>query len=828
MVDVSILKDNMTDGYAYHQVVLEEGLAVDYVFLDINEKFTEFTGLGKEILNKRVTEVLPGIENSNFNWIATYGEIAQNGGEKTFSAYSEPLNKWYSVKVFSDKKGYFATLFQDITDYEEKKLSDKILDYTIKCQHLSYSDLDYDFFTESIRELTGASYVALNMVLEENKDITVTKSVSGITAKTRKYLDMFGFQPEGSKWKTNHEVFGDKDKLTCVNDFIASGFVRDKPLLEKVLKQLNKISPFGDLYNMEMSYKDDILGSVSIIMPKGVSLKHKEMIELYINQISATLKRLQVEKNLIDKVVEQELLLDNIEAQVWYLRDLETYGKVNEAHASFFGFSKSDLEDKKIVERLASNEEVKACQEGNRRVFEEKRKINSEELVKNGQGQERLLAITKTPKLDENGEVEFVVCYADDITDKRQAEKDFINLVENSPDMVVRHDISSRHIYVNSSVEKELGLSKDFLLGKTYEEIYQELKGEININDPLYQEFDKMTRLIKESAKTKEEKEAYHELLGKHLHGRIVPELDDKGEVNSVLVVTRDITEQKQIEGELKQTKNLLEGLFESIQDGISVLNSDLSIRYTNRTIKTWHESDLPLEGKKCYQVYHKRAVPCDPCPSTRCLETGNVEIEEIQVQTDIGLRWFELFSYPLYEKGFEEPTGVVEFVRDITDKKQAEERIRYLSFHDTLTGLYNRAYFEEEFKRLDVVRQHPISLVIVDIDGLKLLNDLYGHKEGDNLIVKAADVLEKVFRREDIISRWGGDEFAILLPQTDLKTAEKIAERIKDEKICTNNNQTTLSVGVATKESKQQTKAEVFSQADRNMYMHKRSKNEN
>ncbi len=64
--------------------------------------------------------------------------------------------------------------------------------------------------------------------------------------------------------------------------------------------------------------------------------------------------------------------------------------------------------------------------------------------------------------------------------------------------------------------------------------------------------------------------------------------------------------------------------------------------------------------------------------------------------------------------------------------KKQTEERVRYLSFHDTLTGLYNRAYFEEEFIRLDVDRQYPISLIIADMDGLKLVNDEHGHVAGD------------------------------------------------------------------------------------------------
>ncbi|OWZ84441.1 hypothetical protein [Natranaerobius trueperi] len=137
---------------------------------------------------------------------------------------------------------------------------------------------------------------------------------------------------------------------------------------------------------MEMSSEGDVLGSVSITMPKGVSLKYKELIEMYINQVSATLKRLQIENKLINKANEKEMILDNIEAQVWYLKDVETYGKVNKAHADFFGVSKSELEHKTLWEMLATKKEAEICIEDNKRVFEEKSKVLTEGLVINGGG----------------------------------------------------------------------------------------------------------------------------------------------------------------------------------------------------------------------------------------------------------------------------------------------------------------------------------------------------------------------------------------------------------------------------------------------------------
>jgi diguanylate cyclase (GGDEF)-like protein/PAS domain S-box-containing protein len=157
----------------------------------------------------------------------------------------------------------------------------------------------------------------------------------------------------------------------------------------------------------------------------------------------------------------------------------------------------------------------------------------------------------------------------------------------------------------------------------------------------------------------------------------------------------------------------------------------------------------------------------------------------------------------------------------DITERKQDEEYIRYLSFHDKLTGLYNRAYFEEELKRIETGRQLPISIIMGDVNGLKLVNDALGHLEGDKLLKAVAGILKKSCRQEDIIARWGGDEFIILLPKCDSKTANNILERIKKaDKV---NNplpiDVSISLGLATKDYTTQKISEVIKEAEDKMY---------
>jgi diguanylate cyclase (GGDEF)-like protein/PAS domain S-box-containing protein len=119
-------------------------------------------------------------------------------------------------------------------------------------------------------------------------------------------------------------------------------------------------------------------------------------------------------------------------------------------------------------------------------------------------------------------------------------------------------------------------------------------------------------------------------------------------------------------------------------------------------------------------------------------------------------------------------------FIEDITDRKHVEEQLRYVSTHDILTGLYNRAYFEEEMERLGRGRQYPITIVMADLNHLKVANDHAGHAAGDDLLRRAAELLREVLRSEDVIARIGGDEFTALLPETDAGAARRIVRRIR------------------------------------------------
>lgn len=174
------------------------------------------------------------------------------------------------------------------------------------------------------------------------------------------------------------------------------------------------------------------------------------------------------------------------------------------------------------------------------------------------------------------------------------------------------------------------------------------------------------------------------------------------------------------------------------------------------------------------------------------------------------------------------EPVAIVTACEDITERKKAEERLRYMSTHDTLTGFYNRAFFEEELKRISEQRLTPVSVIMVDVDGLKEVNDTLGHAAGDKVLKQTASVLLSVFRTEDLVARIGGDEFAIILPGGDHQVVEKAIQRTRDvidqSTAAMGGIGLSLSVGAATTDDPDRLE-EALKLADERMYKDKLTK---
>jgi len=193
-------------------------------------------------------------------------------------------------------------------------------------------------------------------------------------------------------------------------------------------------------------------------------------------------------------------------------------------------------------------------------------------------------------------------------------------------------------------------------------------------------------------------------------------------------------------------------------------------------------------------------------------------------VRSDGQVRWVRDRAFPIRDADGS-LYRIVGIIEDITERRQAEEHLRYISSHDVLTGLYNRFYFEEELARLERGRGYPVSIISVDVNGLKQINDRRGHAAGDELLQKTAQVLRLAFRNEDMIARIGGDEFVVVLPAADAAAAEKALLRIRGQ-LQTYNQVSpdplvSLSLGAATGD-RGRALGDVLREADRAMYRDK------
>ncbi len=293
-----------------------------------------------------------------------------------------------------------------------------------------------------------------------------------------------------------------------------------------------------------------------------------------------------------------------------------------------------------------------------------------------------------------------------------------------------------------------------------------------------------------------------------------------------------DVTLRNKLENELLHERNLLETTLVSVADGVITTDRTGSIVLMNKAAEiltgwTWKEA----ESKPVNEVFHivdeKTEAPVNDIV-TEILKTGKIN----EVGNHILLLSKEGTKRPVEKSAAPikldngEIAGVVIVFRDISVQLQKEKEIEFLSYHDQLTGLYNRRFYEEEMNRLDTERNYPIALIMADANGLKLTNDAFGHIEGDQLLVRLAQTLRKECRSDDIVARIGGDEFIILLPRTSEEKAKLLIDRINKSIAEQKPSQIPLSVslGMAVKTDEAESLNIVFKRAEDEMYRNKLS----
>ncbi len=276
----------------------------------------------------------------------------------------------------------------------------------------------------------------------------------------------------------------------------------------------------------------------------------------------------------------------------------------------------------------------------------------------------------------------------------------------------------------------------------------------------------------------------------------------------------------------LEEVKFRERNILENITNLVWVMDKNGVITYVNNACKQFWGENAKLEGKNIRELLDEHRAQKIIEIKNHVLQTGEktkVELDFKSLEDDV--IWMSIAISPVLDRD-QKVIETIFTANDITERIQNEEKLKHVSMHDPLTGLYNRLYFEEEVRRLDSERHYPIGIISCDVDGLKLINDFLGHEKGDDVLKKTAQILRKPFRSSDVISRVGGDEFAVILPSTDNKTAESICKRLYDAIEEFNNSSgelpVSLSVGCATGDDTSQGIMDIYREADHNMYSEK------
>lgn len=382
--------------------------------------------------------------------------------------------------------------------------------------------------------------------------------------------------------------------------------------------------------------------------------------------------------------------------------------------------------------------------------------------------------------LDANGNIIGATAFARDITERKQmeenliaSEKRFSDLFEKAPLGYQSLDENGCFNEVNEAWTTTLGYSKDEVIGKWFGDFL--VDGYVEGFRTRFPMFKQLGSIISEF----EMKHKNGKLLTISFNGRIG--YKNNGDFEKTHCILTDVTEERKIERQLKESEEKYRLLYSEMDQGVALhkIILDENGKPIDYIYVDINESYSKLFGVKKEMVIGKHIREVMPKVEEYWIQefgkvalTGKSSYFENYLETTG--KYYSTHTYS------PKPYYFAVIVTDISEKNKHIEEITFLSYHDQLTGLYNRRFYEAELKRLDTERNLPLSIVMGDVNGLKLVNDSFGHSAGDELLVTVAKSMRSACRSDDIIARLGGDEFIIILPKTGPAESEKLIERIK------------------------------------------------
>jgi len=537
----------------------------------------------------------------------------------------------------------------------------------------------------------------------------------------------------------------------------------------------------------------------------------------------------KTEKALIESEERYRQLSELSRTFTWEVDEQGLYTFVDHVCEIITGFSRDEMINNKHFYDIWPENDRDRLKHISFDVFKQKGLFNGlENKAVTKDGSIIVLSTTGFPILNDDGSLKGYRGSDTDITSRKKIEQDLIHshdlmryIIEHSRSAIAVHDKNLNYLYVSQRYKDVYNIKDENIIGKHHYDVFPDLPQK-------WRDVHQKTLLGETFS---EDKDIYVREDGSFEWTRweCRPWYEYDGTIGGIIVYTEVITEHVKLLEELKDKEYNLR-VAQKIAH-VGSFNYDIvkdKLVFSDEALDIFGITQTEFSGTLADIMQFVHTEQRDPTLK-KFLKARNektvLESEIPVIRKDNEVRIIDLRIQPEFDDNGNciKTAGTIQ---DITERKNAENNLIYINNHDFLTGLHNRRYFEQEIKKLDVKENLPLSIIIADTNGLKIINDSFGHDTGDELLIKAADAIKKACRPKDLIVRYGGDEFIIVLPKTNKDEALIIASSIKEiahkEKIA--NIELSISYGCDTKSTSRESIMKALANAENHMYSHKLS----
>jgi PAS domain S-box-containing protein len=671
----SVIKQSPV-GYAYHKLICDhQGVPDDYMFLDVNPAFGKLTGLhAEEVVGKRVTEVLPGIRDGGFDWVAFYGEMTHKGEKRDFTQFSEPLNRWYKVSAYSPKAEHFVTLFTDVTEHQQQ-LADmnKLVESSDRFLQNIDNNFDFQAITDEFRNLCQAKYVAFNVFEPDGRNFS-TVAVSGDNGQIRKAEKRLGFTLPGKKWAY------DPRRMALIANKIITRFSSLHELTENtiplgIISAIEKMFRIGEVVIVRIQKNSTMLGDFTVMMPKGKLFTNDKIAEVFTRQLGLSMTRKQVVDLLAVERMRALNILEATNAGAWEWNIQTGELIINHRRAEIVGYTIEELSPVTIdsVRKYIHPADLQKFEDHLDQVFKKKLAVYDVEYrIKHKQGhwvwvQDR----GKVTAWDADGNPELMYGTLVDISVQVQAQEKMqlqAAALKTTATSILITDKDRKIIWCNPAFSQLTGYAPDEAIGKAC----KTLIGTSKHPKAFYKEMDDTLASGNSWKGT---------ILNRRKDGTIyydastfTPIINEAGETTHYIEMKEDITERVHREEALRKTTENLQAIHDHSPLMISEFDADGRYLNANRAVAEFFNASDPVDviSRTFGELLPGNAENGYLKHIPQILKQKQPLTVENHLQAPQGEIYLLSTLFPLFDiKGQVRSIGVI--AQDISELKQAE-----------------------------------------------------------------------------------------------------------------------------------------------------------